>query len=86
MKIKSDKFCVRPGEKVALEKWPTRVKPFCRSKKQYHSLLAEQVEELSSLQRLHYAYIRTGEAFGYACVPSPTRRPGLSRCLAVTAN
>ena len=31
------------------------VKPFCTSKKQYKKVLGEHVEELSSLQRLHYA-------------------------------
>jgi len=55
MKINSKKFRVRPGEKVTLGKWPTIVKPFCKSKKQYQELLDEHVERLSSLQRLHYA-------------------------------
>jgi polyphosphate kinase 2 (PPK2 family) len=31
------------------------VKPFCRSKKRYKKLLEEHIEDLSSLQRLHYA-------------------------------
>ena len=31
------------------------VQPYCKSKKQYQKLLKEHVEELSSLQRLHYA-------------------------------
>ena len=31
------------------------VKPFFKSKKGYHTLLEEHVDELSSLQRLHYA-------------------------------
>ncbi len=55
MKINSKDFRVRPGEKVQLSEWPTTVKPFCQSKKQYRKLLGEHVEELSSLQRLHYA-------------------------------
>jgi PPK2 family polyphosphate:nucleotide phosphotransferase len=55
MKIHSKKFRVRPGEKVKLKTWPTRLKPVCKSKKQYRELLEEHVEELSSLQRLHYA-------------------------------
>ncbi|MGA3024089.1 MAG: ADP-polyphosphate phosphotransferase [Bryobacteraceae bacterium] len=55
MEINSKKFRVRPGEKVALEEWPTIVKPFFKSKKQYQQLLAEHVEGLSSLQQLHYA-------------------------------
>ena len=55
MKIDSKDFRVRPGEKVKLNKWPTRVKPFCKSKKEYQQLLEEHVAELSALQRLHYA-------------------------------
>jgi PPK2 family polyphosphate:nucleotide phosphotransferase len=54
-KIDSEKFRVRPGEKVKLKEWLTIVKPFCESKKQYQRLLEEHVEELSSLQRLLYA-------------------------------
>ena len=46
---------MRPGAKVQLTKWPTIVKPFCKSKKEYRELLREHVEELSSLQHLHYA-------------------------------
>jgi len=53
--IATEKFRVQPGEKVQLSKWPTNVKPICKSKKQYQKLLGEQVEELSSLQRIHYA-------------------------------
>ena len=55
MKINSEDFRVRPGKKVQLSEWPTIVKPFCKSKKDYQKLLAEHVEELSSLQHLHYA-------------------------------
>jgi PPK2 family polyphosphate:nucleotide phosphotransferase len=55
MTIDSKDFRVRPGEKVKLNQWPTRVKPFCKSKKEYQQLLEEHVAELSSLQRLHYA-------------------------------
>jgi PPK2 family polyphosphate:nucleotide phosphotransferase len=46
---------VRPGEKVALKEWPTMVKPFYKSEKQYRRLLEEHVAELSSRQRLYYA-------------------------------
>ena len=49
MRIKSKDFRVRPGEKVQLRKWPTIVKPFCESKKDYQELLREHVEKLSSL-------------------------------------
>ena len=55
MRINSKDFAVLPGDKVELERWPTSVKPVCKSKKQYRKLLEEHVEELSSLQRLHYA-------------------------------
>lgn len=55
MKIKSKDFQVKEGKKVRLDKWPTSVEPVYKSKKKYHKLLAEQVEELSELQRLHYA-------------------------------
>ena len=39
MKIKSKDFRVPPGKKLDLKKWPTRVKPIYKSKKQYHKLL-----------------------------------------------
>ena len=55
MKIISKDFRVRPGKKVALKEWPTVVKPFFKSKNGYRKLLEEHVEELSSLQSLHYA-------------------------------
>jgi PPK2 family polyphosphate:nucleotide phosphotransferase len=55
MKITSADFRVPPGRAVDLGKWPTRVKPAYRSKRAYHKRLEEQVEELSALQRLHYA-------------------------------
>jgi len=55
MKIHSNDFRVRPGKKVDLGKWPTIVKPFYKSKKRYQKLLEKHVEELSSLQQLHYA-------------------------------
>ena len=54
MKIDSKDFLV-PPEKVELVEWPTTVKPFCKSKKQYQELLEKHVRELSSLQHLHYA-------------------------------
>lgn len=55
MKINIKNFRVQEGEKIELEKWPTLVKPVYSSKQEYHKLLEEHVEELSSLQRLHYA-------------------------------
>jgi len=55
MKINSKDFRVRPGGRIKLGKWPTKAKPICKSKKGYHKLLNEHVEELSALQQLHYA-------------------------------
>jgi PPK2 family polyphosphate:nucleotide phosphotransferase len=55
MKIDSKVFRVRHGDKVKLKKWPTIIEPFCKTKKEYQKLLEKHVEELSSLQRLHYA-------------------------------
>ena len=55
MNIESGDFRVLGGKAVSLKQWPTLVKPVYRSKKEYKKLLRGQVEELSSLQRLHYA-------------------------------
>jgi PPK2 family polyphosphate:nucleotide phosphotransferase len=55
MKIKPDDFRVPPGKKVDLKKWPTDIKPVYASKKAYHKLLKEQVDDLSDLQQLLYA-------------------------------
>ncbi len=55
MKTDPDNFRVPAGQKIRLKKWPTLVKPLYKSKAQYQELLAEQVEQLSALQRLHYA-------------------------------
>jgi len=55
MKIDADRFRVRPGERVRLKKWPTRVKPFYASKAESEELLARHVEKLSELQNLLYA-------------------------------
>jgi PPK2 family polyphosphate:nucleotide phosphotransferase len=55
MKINSKNFRVRPGAKLKLTEWPTKIKPFCKSKKRYKKLLEKHVEQLSSLQQLHYA-------------------------------
>lgn len=53
MKIDCSDFCVPADKKVNLKKWPTLVKPVCKSKKAYARLLRKHVEGLSSLQRLH---------------------------------
>jgi polyphosphate kinase 2 (PPK2 family) len=55
MKINSKDFRVQPGKKVKLSDWPTRVKPFCKTKEEYQELLEKHIEELSSLQQLQYA-------------------------------
>jgi PPK2 family polyphosphate:nucleotide phosphotransferase len=55
MKISSNDFRVREGDKVDLRKWPTIVKPVYKSKKHYKKLLGEHVAQLSALQQLHYA-------------------------------
>lgn len=55
MKINPKNFRVRSGQKVRLVEWPTLVKPFFESKDEYQELLKKHVEELSSVQQLHYA-------------------------------
>ncbi len=55
MKIQSEKFRVEPDKKFRLDHRPTIIKPYCKSKKQYRKTLEDHVEELSSLQQLHYA-------------------------------
>ena len=55
MKISSKDFRVPAGTQVSLGKWPTRVPPAYKSKKEYRKLLATHIEALSSLQALHYA-------------------------------
>lgn len=55
MEIHSNVFRVEPSTIVDLGKLPTIVESYCKSKKQYKKLLEEHVEQLSLLQRLHYA-------------------------------
>jgi PPK2 family polyphosphate:nucleotide phosphotransferase len=55
MKINSNDYRVKPEKKLKLDEWPTLGKPVCKSKKEYHKLLAEHVDRLSELQHLHYA-------------------------------
>jgi PPK2 family polyphosphate:nucleotide phosphotransferase len=55
MIVDSKEFRVPPDKKVPLSKWPTIVKPYYKGKKQYETLLSKHVEQLSSLQQLHYA-------------------------------
>jgi len=58
MKIDPKSFRVHAGEKIRLKEWPTRVKPWYRSKKQGNALLAGDVDELAALQSLLYAHNR----------------------------
>jgi PPK2 family polyphosphate:nucleotide phosphotransferase len=55
MKINIKDFQVQEGDKVKLNKWPTRVEPVYSSKKKYRKHLKQQVDELSELQQLQYA-------------------------------
>jgi PPK2 family polyphosphate:nucleotide phosphotransferase len=55
MKINSKDFRLGDSETVNLKKWPTRVDPFCRSKKQYQEVLAEHKSKLAAQQDLLYA-------------------------------
>ena len=55
MKINPADFLVKPGEEFKLSERATKVKRFFKSKKHYHKRLVEGTEELSELQRLHYA-------------------------------
>jgi PPK2 family polyphosphate:nucleotide phosphotransferase len=55
MKIDADRFRVRPGERVRLQQWPTRVKPCYASKADYQERLARHVEQMAELQNLLYA-------------------------------
>ena len=55
MTIHPKTFRVPPDKKVDLSEWPTLVDPYFKTKRQYRELLHEHMEELSSLQNLHYA-------------------------------
>ena len=55
MRIESENFRVRSGDKVKLKKLPTRVKPCYQSKKQYQEMLNEHIQKLSIQQNMLYA-------------------------------
>ncbi len=55
MKIDTAKFRCRDGQSVTLSDWPTKVDPYHKSKSNYQSLLADQVETLDKLQQILYA-------------------------------
>ena len=53
--IKFDDFRAREGQKVSLKKWPTRTSKIYSTKEHYKEMLKKHVDELSELQRIHYA-------------------------------
>src|SRR5271169_4922818 len=55
MNIETRDFRVGEGDKVDLDKWPTKVDSVYKSKDQYKKLLKDHVAQLSAQQRLHYA-------------------------------
>lgn len=55
MKIDTSEYRVQPGETVDLSQRATKIKPVYDVKKKYKKMLEAQVEQLSDLQRLHYA-------------------------------
>ncbi len=56
--IRSKDFRIPAGEKLDLDRRPTRVKPFFESKEQYQTMLESHVAGLSARQRVHYACAR----------------------------
>ena len=55
MKINTEDFRVAPGRKLRLKKWPTKIPPLYKSDKHYKEALADDVRDLSALQKLLYA-------------------------------
>jgi PPK2 family polyphosphate:nucleotide phosphotransferase len=55
MKIDTKDFRVREDSNVKLKKWPTHVKPFFKSEKQYEELRLKHTDALRKLQNLLYA-------------------------------
>jgi PPK2 family polyphosphate:nucleotide phosphotransferase len=58
MKIDTDDYRVREDSKVKLDKWPTNVRPYYKSKAHYEQLLSEHVDKLRELQPMLYAHDR----------------------------
>jgi polyphosphate kinase 2 (PPK2 family) len=58
MKIDSERFQVKEGEKVRLDNRPTHIKPLYSSKDEYRDMLADHVGELSKIQDMMYAHDR----------------------------
>jgi len=55
MKIDPREFIVKEGHAVDLKKWPTKIKPLCKSKQEYEAALQNSLQELEKLQDLLYA-------------------------------
>lgn len=51
-------YCVKPGTKMVLSQWPTRIKPLYDSKTTYKEKLKAGTKQLTQLQRLLYAHNR----------------------------
>jgi PPK2 family polyphosphate:nucleotide phosphotransferase len=58
MKIRVEDYCVEKGTKVTLDKRPTEVKKYYKSKTHYEILLAGHVDALRKLQPVLYADAR----------------------------
>lgn len=58
MSINSRDFCVKPGSKVDLDKWPTRVAPFYASKKEYKQQRDAHIKAIRNHQKMFYAFDR----------------------------
>jgi len=54
MKIDTEKFRVHPNTAIKLNKLPTKIPPFYKSAKKYHSMLTEHVTDLNEQQQLLY--------------------------------
>ena len=58
MNINSERFLVPEGEKVRLEKWPTKIQPYYNSNKHCARLLTDHMDRLRRQQRVLYAHSR----------------------------
>ncbi|MGZ5090251.1 MAG: ADP-polyphosphate phosphotransferase [Burkholderiales bacterium] len=58
MKIDTDDYRVREDSKVKLDKWPTHVSAYYKSKAHYEQLLSEHIDKLRELQPMLYAHDR----------------------------
>lgn len=81
MKNNAKDFRMKEGARVNLKKWPTLVKPVCKSKGQYQELLGEHVDELSSLQRLHYATNRCAPLLIFQAMDAASKDGAIRRVM-----